>query len=155
MRKLIVKRFLNWLRECLVFWFHVFLFLLAWILIPVASFLTYCILRYKGNSKGFFISSAGNLDRWAGREYRTLWNTILIVEDAYKFGHPQETMSGGGFGKNQRTERLTGAIKFRKLGRGISKGLDKVDKAHCEKSIDDKVGWGIPVVYNNADETTK
>ena len=149
------KKFKNWLWECLVFWFHLALFILAWLLVPFASLATYILLRIKGNARGFFISSAGNLDRWGGREYRTLWNTIFIVGDAYKFGHPQETMSGGGFGKNQRSERLTDVIKFRKLGRGVAKFLDKVDKNHCEKSIDDTVGWGISVVYNNSDELTK
>lgn len=145
--RIIMKRFKNWLWECLVFWLHFFLFALAWILIPIVGFITYCILKYQGRADGFFLSSAANLDRWAGREYRTLWNLIFIVKGAYKFGHPQETISGV-LGKNQREERINGTIRLTKLGRGLAKFLDKIDHKHCELSINDEVGWGISVLYN-------
>ena len=150
-----IKKFKNWLWECLVFWLHLFLAILAWLLIPLAGLVTYIVLRFQGRARGFFLSSAGNLDRWAGREFRVLWNMWFILEDAYKFGHPQETMSGGGFGKNQRDERLSNTIRFTKSGRRMAKLLDRIEKKHCEISIDDNVGWGISVVYNNSDELTK
>ncbi|MHC0441623.1 hypothetical protein [Flavobacterium sp. 3-210] len=57
-------------------------------------------------SKGYFRDSALTLDRLANREFRTLWNKVLILNDGYKFGKIEETISGV-LGKNIQLKKLS------------------------------------------------
>jgi hypothetical protein len=45
------------------------------------------------NKKGYFKSSAMTIDKLANREFRTLWNKLLITKDGYVFGDINETIS--------------------------------------------------------------
>jgi len=78
--------------------------------------------------KGYFRDSALTLDKLANREFRTLWNKTLITWDGYDFGQENETISSA-LGKNQRDNTLT------KTGKNLVWLLDKIDKNHCENSI--------------------
>lgn len=57
-------------------------------------------------SKGYFRDSALTLDRLANREFRTLWNKVLIIESGYKFENINETISGV-LGKNIQKNTLS------------------------------------------------
>ena len=81
------------------------------------------------NKKGYFKSSAISLDRFGNREFRTLFNKVLILEKGYQFGNMDETISGV-LGKNERDKTLT------KTGLKLVWILDKLDKGHAFKSID-------------------
>lgn len=63
------------------------------------------------NKKGYFRSSALTIDRLANREFRTLWNKILIEENGYKFGNIEETISGV-LGINILSKTLSKSGKF-------------------------------------------
>lgn len=80
------------------------------------------------DKKGYFKSSAINLDKFGNREFRTLLNKTLIRENGLKFGNINETISSV-LGKNERDKTLT------KKGKIIVWILDKIDKNHCFKSI--------------------
>lgn len=84
------------------------------------------------NKKGYFRSSAVNLDKYANREFRTLWNKTLKKENGYKFGNENETISSA-LGKNERDKTLT------KTGKVLVWILDKIDNNHSIKSINEKV----------------
>lgn len=100
------------------------LFLIAWILILPITIINYFLVR----DKGYFRSTALNMDIWANREFRTLWNKILRTEQGYKFGVVGETISSA-LGKNERDNTLT------KTGKVLVWILNKIDKNHCIKSI--------------------
>ena len=76
----------------------------------------------------YFFETAIDIDRFGNRNFRTLWNTILIKHDGIKFEDSQETISSV-LGKNQRDKTLS------LLGRLLCYILDKIDKDHCQKSI--------------------
>jgi hypothetical protein len=102
-----------------------FLFLLAWLL-----FLPFAIINFfvVCDPKGYFMSSAVNLDKYANREFRSLWNKTLRVDGGYKFGYWNETLSSA-LGKNKRDGTLT------KAGVLVCKFLHLLDRNHVEKSI--------------------
>lgn len=102
------------------------LFLIAYILFLPLSLINFLVVK---NKKGYFKSSAINLDKFGNREFRTLLNKTLILESGYKFGDIKETISGV-LGKNQRDNTLT------KIGVILVWVLDKLDKNHVQKSID-------------------
>ena len=81
------------------------------------------------NQKGYFRSSALSLDKYANREFRTLWNKYLRTESGYHFGEIGETISSA-LGKNERDNTLT------KTGKRLVWLLNKLDKNHAFKSID-------------------
>lgn len=81
------------------------------------------------NKKGYFKSSAINLDKFGNREFRTLLNLTLRIESGYQFGNMNETISGV-LGKNERDKTLT------ETGETLVSVLNKLDKNHCFKSID-------------------
>lgn len=101
------------------------LFLIAYVLYLPLTIVNYCLVR----KKGYFKDSAITLDKLANREFRTLWNKVLIVETGYRFGNINETISSA-LGKNQRDNTL------RKIGKKLVWLLDKLDKNHALKSID-------------------
>lgn len=102
------------------------LFLVAYILFLPLTIINYWFVEVK---KGYFRSSALNIDKFANREFRSLWNKVLIVNTGYNFGNTEETISSA-LGKNQRDNTLTG------LGKAIAFILDKIDENHCLNSID-------------------
>lgn len=102
------------------------LFIIAYILFLPLSLINYCVVK---NKKGYFKSSAINLDKFGNREFRTLLNKVLILESGHQFGDIKETISGV-LGKNQRDNTLT------KTGKKLVWLLDKLDKNHALKSID-------------------
>ena len=101
------------------------LFLIAYILFLPISFINFLFVR----NKGYFKSSAINIDKFGNREFRTSLNKCLINENSpFQFGNINETISSV-LGKNKRFGHLT------KFGKVICKILDTIDKNHCEKSI--------------------
>jgi len=102
------------------------LFIIAYILFLPLSLINYCVVK---NKKGYFKSSAINLDKFGNREFRTLLNLTLRLETGYQFGNMNETISGV-LGKNERDKTLS------KTGKKLVWILNKLDKNHCFKSID-------------------
>ena len=101
------------------------LFLIAYFLFLPISFINFLFVR----NKGYFKSSAINIDKFGNREFRTSLNKCLINKNSpFKFGNIDETISSV-LGKNKRFGHLT------KFGKVICKILDTIDKNHCEKSI--------------------
>ena len=102
------------------------LFLVAYLLfLPLTIFNALNVRK-----KGYFFDTAINIDRFGNREFRALFNKVLIKENGYKFGDIRETISSV-LGKNQRDDTLS------KWGKVLVWILDKLDKNHCEKSIED------------------
>ena len=104
------------------------LFILAYLLFLPLSLLNWLLLVFKGKAKGYFRSSAISIDCFAGREFRTLFNAVLIRKQGYRFGDIRETVSSV-LGKNKRDNTLSGA------GKALAWLLDQLDKNHCENSI--------------------
>jgi hypothetical protein len=104
------------------------LFLIAYILILPLTIINFFVVR----DKGYFKSTAINMDMFGNREFRATWNKFLITKDGYKFGDPRETISSA-LGKNKLKGTLT------KTGKVLCWILDTIDKDHCIKSI--KVLW--------------
>jgi len=102
------------------------LFLIAYILFLPLSLINFLVVK---NKKGYFKSSAINLDKFGNREFRTLLNLTLRLETGYQFGNMNETISGV-LGKNERDKTLS------KTGKILVWILNKLDKNHCFKSID-------------------
>ena len=109
---------------------NLILFLTAYLLLLPLTFINYAVVAHKSSSKGYFRSTAVNLDRFGNREFRALFNKVLIKENGYRFGDIRETISSV-LGKNQRDDTLS------KWGKVLVWILDKLDKNHCEKSIED------------------
>lgn len=105
------------------------LFIIAWVLMLPLTLINYLLVKEK---KGYFRSTALNIDIWANKEYRTLWNKMLIVEKGYKFGKDAETISSA-LGKNERDETLTTTGKY------LVKILNKIDENHCKNSINEEI----------------
>ena len=108
---------------------QIFLFLIAYILYLPLTIINFFFVE---NKKGYFLSSATNLDKFANREFRALLNKTLITKDSYKFGNINETISSV-LGKNEITNTLT------KAGKLLVWILDKIDKNHALKSINTQI----------------
>lgn len=120
-----MKKIFNFIKVILTFILHLFLFLLAYVLFLPLSIINYLLVK---NKKGYFLSSAVNLDRFGNMELRTLWNKTLRKKNGYLFGDFRETISSA-IGKNKRDGTLSTA------GKVLSFILDKLDKNHSLKSI--------------------
>ena len=108
---------------------NLLLFVIAWILIPPLTIWNLIVVNKKyGNTKGYFRSTALSIDIWANFEFRTLWNSRLIIEGGYQFGREGETISSA-LGKNKLMGTLT------KEGNKLANILDKIDTNHCIKSM--------------------
>ena len=108
---------------------NLLLFLVAWILIlPLTVWNLIVVYQKNGSVKGYFRSTALSIDIWANREFRTLWNVKLRIENGYEFGREGETISSA-LGKNQRDNTLS------KTGKLLVKILDFFDENHCKNSI--------------------
>jgi len=107
-------------------------FILFTIALVLIFFLTMVNYWYVENKKGYFKSTAKNLDVFACREFRALWNAVLIEPDGYKFGKEGETLSSV-LGKNQRL------VKLKPKGKWLVRQLDRIDENHCLESINDDI----------------
>ena len=104
---------------------QIVLFFVAYRLFLPLSLLNFFFVE---NKKGYFLSSATNLDKFANREFRTLWNKSLKTSKGHSFGNIEETISSA-LGKNERDGTLT------KAGKVLVWILDKFHKNHAKKSI--------------------
>jgi hypothetical protein len=102
------------------------LFIIAYVLYLPLTVVNWLFVK---NKSGYFKSSAINLDKFGNREFRTLFNKVLINDKGCRFGNIEETISSV-LGKNQLTGTLTG------LGKALVWILDKIDNNHAIKSID-------------------
>ena len=75
----------------------------------------------------YFYQTAVDIDRFANRNFRTLWNETL-QRNGYQFGDERETVSSA-LGKNKRDNTLT------QTGKILCDILDRLDENHCIKSI--------------------
>lgn len=82
-------------------------FVIAYILFLPLTILNFFFVK---NKKGYFRSSALNLDIYANREFRALWNVIL-QKNGYEFGKEGETISFA-LGTNLMIKKLTRTGKF-------------------------------------------
>ena len=105
-----------------------FIFLVAFILFLPLTLLNFTIVLFRGRAKGYFMTTAVNLDRFGNYEFRTLFNLTLRKTNGYEFGNFKETISSV-LGKNQRDGTLT------TTGKILAFILDTIDKDHCRKSI--------------------
>lgn len=80
----------------------ILLFIVAIILIVILTPINFCIVW----KKEYFNDTALSLDKWANREFRTLWNKTLIVNNGYKFGNIEQSISEV-LGHNYLLETLT------------------------------------------------
>ena len=84
------------------------LFTLALVLIFLMTIVNFFEVK---NKKGYFRSTAINLDVWGNVEFRTFWNNHLIKETLINpFGYQGETISSV-LGKNILTDNLTNTGK--------------------------------------------
>jgi len=105
------------------------LLVVAWILFFPVSLLNYFFLK---NKKGAFRRTARRIDCFANKEFKPLWNHILIKAGGYQFGRRKETLSSV-LGKNGRTNTLT------IYGKRVYWILDKLERNHCESSINNNL----------------
>lgn len=100
----------------------------VFLILPLTVWNRRVVRKNRGNTDGYYLNTAVNLDIWANREFRALWNAKLRKMSGYNFGHIGETISSA-LGKNQRDKTLSFT------GRCLAKILDTIDKDHCKKSI--------------------
>ena len=100
------------------------LFIIAYLLFLPLSMVNFMLVR----TKGYFKDSAISLDKYANREFRTLWNKTLRKINGYQFGNIGETISSA-LGKNERDNTLT------KTGKALVWILNQLEKDHCFLSI--------------------
>jgi len=79
------------------------LFIIAYMLFLPLSIINFIVVTHK---KGYFRSSALTIDKLANREFRTLWNKTLRIENGYSFGAENETISSA-LGKNIQNNSLS------------------------------------------------
>lgn len=100
------------------------------LIIPLTIINRRQVRKDKGDTNGYYRSTALNIDVWANREFRATWNAKLRTENGYQFGKVDETISSA-LGKNQRDETLS------KTGKKLANFLDWLDENHCKKAIRD------------------
>jgi hypothetical protein len=84
--------------------------------------------------KGYFTNVAVSYDQTANAENGVLYNDIMITKMSLNvFGFPDETLSSV-FGKNKKSKTLT------KFGAVWANLLNKIEKNHVEKAIEDDEG---------------
>lgn len=105
------------------------LFIVAYVLLLPLTFINFFAVLIKSkNAKGYFRSTAVNIDKFGNREFRTLWNVTLRTDAGYQFGNIEETISSA-LGKNERDGTLT------HTGKALVWILNTIDKNHCKNSI--------------------
>lgn len=75
-------------------------------------------------------ATALSIDQTGNTTFKHLFNATLIKDSGYKFGNPDETISGV-LGKNKRLDTLS------PLGRNLDCFLDFLDKGHTINAIED------------------
>lgn len=112
------------------FLIDILLFLVAYILLLPLTLINFIVVSMtsKDNAKGYFRSTAVNIDKFGNREFRKLWNITLRKDNGYEFGNPEETISSA-LGKNERDGTLS------KTGKVLTWLLNLLDKNHGLKSI--------------------
>lgn len=105
------------------------LFIISYILLLPLTIINFFTVD---NKRGYFSSTAINIDKFGNREFRSLFNKVLIQPQGYQFGNDKETISSV-LGKNERDMTL----KF--MGKFMVSLLDKIDKNHCRNSIKEDV----------------
>ena len=88
--------------------------------------------KYRGNINRYLWEEAFEIDMFANRSFRTLWNLTLRTKEGYEFGREGETISSA-MGKNKRDGTLS------KIGWVLDFILDLFDNNHSIKSINDKL----------------
>lgn len=115
----------------------IILFIVAIYLFKPLTLINFICVLYKYGFKwktinDFFYETAVDIDRFANRNFRTLWNMTLRTPEGYHFGNINETISSA-LGKNKLNKTLT------RLGSILCYILDKLDKNHCIKSINNNI----------------
>ena len=111
----------------------ILLYIIATILWIILTPINWIIVSFKhGLSNAYFMETATDIDKFGNRNFRTFLNTTMRVRNGYNFGNVNETISSA-LGKNQRDGTLSWFGKF------IAFVLDKIDKDHCKKSINNNV----------------
>ncbi|UOX35317.1 hypothetical protein LXD69_07300 [Flavobacterium sediminilitoris] len=111
----------------------IILYIIATILWIIITPINWVIVTIKnGMSNAYFLETAIDLDKFGNRNFRTFLNVTMKVKGGYQFGNINETISSA-LGKNQRDNTLSWFGKF------ISFLLDKLDKNHCQKSINNSI----------------
>ena len=111
----------------------ILLYIIATILWIILTPINWVIVSFKyGLSNDYFFETAVDLDKFGNRNFRTFLNVTMKIKGGYMFGNVNETVSSA-LGKNQRDKTLSW------FGGGICFILDKFDKKHCEKSINENV----------------
>jgi len=114
----------------------IILYIVAVILFIPLTFINFIVVLFKYGLKwstinGFFYETAVDIDRFANRNFRALWNATLRTKEGYPFGNINETISSA-LGKNKVNGTLTLA------GRVLCSILCLIDKNHCIKSINNE-----------------
>lgn len=106
------------------------LFLIAYILLLPLTVINFFVVLFtsKDHAKGYFRTTAINIDKFGNREFRKLWNLTLKIDIGYQFGNQEETISSA-LGKNERDGTLS------IIGKALAWILNTIDKDHCLKSI--------------------
>lgn len=108
-----------------------FVAIIIFIILEPISFVYVNFIKERFNWKrlsGYWRVFAIAVDRFGNYQYRSLFNRFLNTENAYQFGDFRETISSA-LGKNQRDGTLS------RTGKILTGVLDKIDKEHCKKSI--------------------
>lgn len=112
------------------------IFLLRYLLIP-AILVTLVIAFFKRkigngflNLAQYFIEVAVSVDQLANVVCADLLDLTLIKKGGYRFGNPDETISGV-LGKNQKLKELS------LIGKGLNFILSQIEKDHSIKSIEE------------------
>lgn len=111
----------------------ILLYIIATILWVLITPINWVIVSFKyGLSNTYFKETAIDIDKFGNRNFRTFLNATMRLRNGYKFGNVNETISSA-LGKNQRDKTLS------RVGKGVCFILDKLDKDHCKKSINENV----------------
>lgn len=72
-----------------------FLFELAILLLILLEWINFLFVLFSKNTtmKGYWLSAAKDIDRFANRHFRFLFNNLLIKKNGYIFGNIDETIS--------------------------------------------------------------
>ena len=107
-----------------------FLFVIAYLLLLPLTLINFIVVLFTSGdfAKGYFRSTAVNIDKFGNREFRKLWNLTLKTNDGYMFGNFEETISSA-LGKNERDGTLT------RTGKVLAWVLNTIDKNHCKNAI--------------------
>ncbi len=104
---------------------------LLYFLLPIVALFMIVKYIFTGNKRMlsvWFFRTAREIDVFANVNGAEFFDAIFIRDGGYKFGNPKETISSV-IGKNQRDSTLSIA------GMILRVMLDKIDKDHCLKSI--------------------